>query len=105
MGANPEKRELNSWPQRISGSRVIESAECGVVAASSDSHTPITGRKCIYVCEGYTTRILDIPESESRKLLDLLFAQVTKSEYKLKIPVICSSGAEVLMGLLATYES
>jgi hypothetical protein len=22
---------------------------------------PITGRKCIYVCEGYTTRIVDIP--------------------------------------------
>jgi taurine dioxygenase len=42
---------------------------------------PITGRKCIYVCEGYTTRILDIPEPESRKLLDLLFAQVTKPEY------------------------
>jgi taurine dioxygenase len=42
---------------------------------------PITGRKCIYVCEGYTTRILDLPESESRKLLDLLFAQVTKPEY------------------------
>jgi len=42
---------------------------------------PTTGRKCIYVCEGYTTRILDLPESESRKLLDLLFAQITKPEY------------------------
>jgi taurine dioxygenase len=28
---------------------------------------PITGRKCIYVCEGYTTRIVDIPEGESRE--------------------------------------
>jgi taurine dioxygenase len=42
---------------------------------------PITRRKCIYVCEGYTTRILDIPESESRELLHLLFAQVTRPEY------------------------
>jgi len=42
---------------------------------------PTTGRKCIYVCEGYTTRILDIPESESRELLDLLFAQVIKPQY------------------------
>ena len=42
---------------------------------------PITGRKCIYVCEGYTTRILDIPEGESRELLDVLFAQVTKPQY------------------------
>lgn len=42
---------------------------------------PTTGRKCIYVCEGYTTRILDIPEDESRELLAQLFAQVVKPEY------------------------
>ena len=41
---------------------------------------PITGRKCIYVCEGYTTQILDVSEGESRELLDLLFAQVTKPQ-------------------------
>lgn len=34
---------------------------------------PVTRRKCIYVCEGYTTRILDIPETESDELLHLLF--------------------------------
>ncbi len=42
---------------------------------------PTTGRKCIYVCEGYTTDILDIPEAESRELLAMLFAHVTKPEY------------------------
>jgi taurine dioxygenase len=42
---------------------------------------PVTGRKCIYVCEGYTTRILDMPEAESDELLHLLFTQVTKPEY------------------------
>src|SRR5580700_623181 len=41
---------------------------------------PINGRKCIYVCEGYTTQILDVSEGESRELLDLLFAQVTKPQ-------------------------
>jgi taurine dioxygenase len=41
---------------------------------------PVTGRKCIYVCEGYTTHILDIPEEESRELLAVLFAQVTQSQ-------------------------
>jgi taurine dioxygenase len=41
---------------------------------------PATGRKCIYVCEGYTTHILDIPEGESRELLAALFAQVTDSQ-------------------------
>jgi taurine dioxygenase len=42
---------------------------------------PNTGRKCIYVCEGYTTRILGVPEAESDDLLQLLFKQVTKPEY------------------------
>ncbi len=42
---------------------------------------PNTGRKCIYVCEGYTTRILDIPEAESDDLLQLLFKQVTNPKY------------------------
>jgi taurine dioxygenase len=42
---------------------------------------PITGRKCIYVCEGYTTHILDIPEDESRELLAYLYAHIVKPEY------------------------
>lgn len=41
---------------------------------------PTTGRKCIYVCEGYTTRILDVSEEVSSELLALLFAQVIESE-------------------------
>jgi taurine dioxygenase len=31
---------------------------------------PYTGRKCIYVSEGHTSHILDIPEDESRQLID-----------------------------------
>lgn len=42
---------------------------------------PVTGRKCIFVCEGYTTHILDVPEAESRELLAILFAQVVKPAY------------------------
>jgi taurine dioxygenase len=42
---------------------------------------PVTGRKCIYVCEGYTTQILDIPEDESDALLRLLFDQIVKPKY------------------------
>jgi taurine dioxygenase len=42
---------------------------------------PITGPKCIYVCEGYATRILDVSDGESQELLNLLFAQVTKPQY------------------------
>ena len=33
------------------------------------------------MCEGYTTRILDIPEAESQELLALLFAHVTQPRY------------------------
>ncbi|MBV9829215.1 MAG: TauD/TfdA family dioxygenase [Alphaproteobacteria bacterium] len=43
---------------------------------------PNTGEKCIYVCEGYTTQILDIPEAESRELLEFLFAHVTQPKYQ-----------------------
>lgn len=42
---------------------------------------PRTGRKCLYVCDGYTTRILGIPEAESMALLRELFAHVVKPEF------------------------
>ncbi len=42
---------------------------------------PATGRKCLYVCEGYTHHILDLPEDESRALLDRLFAHIIKPEH------------------------
>lgn len=42
---------------------------------------PNTGRKGIYVCDGYTTHILDIPEAESRELLEMLHAHVIKPQY------------------------
>jgi len=41
---------------------------------------PETGKKCIFVCEGYTTHILDMPKSESDELLQLLFDTVQKPE-------------------------
>ena len=42
---------------------------------------PATGKKCLYVCEGYTHRILDLPEDESRALLERLFAHIVKPEH------------------------
>lgn len=42
---------------------------------------PATGRKCLYVCEGYTNRILDIPEDESEALLQALFRHAVKPEF------------------------
>ena len=42
---------------------------------------PETGRKCLFVNEGYTTRILDMEEAESDALLAELFAHVAKPEF------------------------
>lgn len=33
---------------------------------------PVTGRKCLWVSQGYTVKILDIPEAESRALIKQL---------------------------------
>lgn len=42
---------------------------------------PVTGRKCIYVNEGFTTAIVGMPEDESRSLLEELFAHCIRSEF------------------------
>jgi taurine dioxygenase len=43
---------------------------------------PYTGRKCLYVNEGYTTRILGIPEKESDALLIELKAHAVRPEFR-----------------------
>lgn len=42
---------------------------------------PVTGRKCLYVCEGYTSHIVDMPEAESDALLEELFAHAIKPDF------------------------
>ena len=42
---------------------------------------PATGRKCLYVNEGYTRKILDIPEAESDALLQTLCAHAVKPDF------------------------
>ncbi|MGW8183197.1 MAG: TauD/TfdA dioxygenase family protein [Burkholderiales bacterium] len=42
---------------------------------------PETGRKCLFVNEGYTTRILDMDETESDALLAELFAHIKRPEF------------------------
>ena len=43
---------------------------------------PVTGQKCIYICDGYTNRILGMPEDESDQLLSELFAHMAKREFR-----------------------
>lgn len=42
---------------------------------------PITGRKCLYVSEGYTSRIVGIPEDESRDLIAELVAHCVEPRF------------------------
>ena len=42
---------------------------------------PETGRRSLFVNPGFTTRILDVSDAESRGLLDLFFAHVVKPEH------------------------
>ena len=42
---------------------------------------PDTGRRCLFVNEGYTTRIVDMDEQESSALLTELFAHVKKADF------------------------
>ena len=42
---------------------------------------PVNGRKCLYVTEGYTARIIGLPEDESRDLIAELAAHCVKPEF------------------------
>ncbi len=42
---------------------------------------PETGRQALFVSEHFTTRVLGVPEDESRALLAELFAHTTRSEF------------------------
>ena len=42
---------------------------------------PETGRKGIFVNPGFTSHIVGVSESESRAILDLLYAHLTKPEH------------------------
>jgi taurine dioxygenase len=43
---------------------------------------PQTGRTCLYADPGYTIRVMELPESESRALLDELFAWQIKPQFQ-----------------------
>lgn len=43
---------------------------------------PYTGKKCLYVNEGYTTRILGMPETESDALLAELKQHASRTEFR-----------------------
>jgi len=45
---------------------------------------PVSGRRSLFVNEGFTTRINELSESESESILKLLFAHATRPEFTLR---------------------
>ncbi|ALI07167.1 MULTISPECIES: taurine dioxygenase [Pseudomonas] len=45
---------------------------------------PVSGRRSLFVNEGFTTRINELSESESEAILKLLFAHATRPEFTLR---------------------
>ncbi|WP_313385314.1 taurine dioxygenase [Pantoea sp.] len=45
---------------------------------------PVSGRKALFVNEGFTTRIVELSEKESHALLELLYAHATKPEFQVR---------------------
>ena len=45
---------------------------------------PVSGRKALFVNEGFTTRLLGVSEKESDALLNYLFAHATKPEFQVR---------------------
>ena len=45
---------------------------------------PVSGKKAIFVNEGFTTRITDLADKESQALLHFLFSHITKPEFQVR---------------------
>jgi len=72
-------RDRNSGPRRrLTAEQMSKTPD---VAHPVVRVHPETGRKCLFVNEGYTTRILDMDRKESDALLAELFAHVKKPEF------------------------
>lgn len=68
--------EFNRTPLQAEGRNAPPDIEHPVLRTHPD-----TGKKCLFVNEGYTTRISGLPGDESRQTLDFLFAHLKRPEF------------------------
>ena len=91
-GLTAEHDFVKSFPRQRFGSADAESeARWNAAVAKNPPVThpvirthPVSGRKGLFVNEGFTTRILELKASESDALLRLLFAQVSRPEFTVR---------------------
>lgn len=68
--------EFNRTPVKAEGREAPPDIEHPLVRTH-----PFTGRKCLFVNEGYTTRIVGWAEDESERILKLLFEHIVRPEF------------------------
>ncbi|OJA89097.1 TauD/TfdA dioxygenase family protein [Burkholderia ubonensis] len=78
LARNAELQARNPWRPNLSAEQIAQVKP--VVHPVVRTH-PETGRKALFVSEHFTTRIVGLPEDESRALLDELFAHSVRAEH------------------------
>lgn len=73
-----EGKNAASWRPTLTSEQLAQVAE--VTQPIVRTH-PETARKALFVSEGFTTRIVGLPEDESRQLLDELYAHSVRPEH------------------------